>query len=268
MSETTPAKKGLQPAAVGIRLGSSTLTLAVARLGEGFDPRPSVVAGDSGERTTPAVVARANGEWVLGEAANLQAAKNPKNTFKGLLTLTAGGTSEKSAAKHLKGISWSEGDGGLQLQPVDPHTGESDGEAVIPQALLSMLLRRLKEIAEENVGGAGKVGPCVLTCPPHYTETQREAVRSAGQAAGFDVLQVISQLMNAEVLGTSPVFSSFPSTFNTYKVLSDSTAAALAYGVDSAVGGPATPPTANAAPPPPPDSSAGVVLPSSGGAKR
>ncbi len=34
-------------------------------------------------------MARANGEWVLGEAARQQAAKNQKNTFGGLMRLTA-----------------------------------------------------------------------------------------------------------------------------------------------------------------------------------
>jgi molecular chaperone DnaK (HSP70) len=62
----------IAPAAIGIRLGSSTLTLAVSRLGEGFDPRPSVLASDAGDRTTPALVARSGGEWVLGEAARQQ----------------------------------------------------------------------------------------------------------------------------------------------------------------------------------------------------
>jgi L1 cell adhesion molecule like protein len=207
MSESPTKKSGLQPAAVGIRLGSSTLTLAVARLGEGFDPRPAVVAGDSGERTTPTVVARTNEEWVLGEAAKQQAAKNPKNTFKGLLTLSAltgeaggAGVEDKSVAKLLKGLTWSpqpegsaadtDAPGGVLVQPVDPFSGDADGAPISPQALLTMLLKRLKEIAEENVGGAGKVGPCVLTCPAHYSEGQRELVKGAGQAAGFDVLQV------------------------------------------------------------------------------
>ena len=43
VTEPTPM---LMPAAVGIRLGAGTLTLAVSRLGAGFEPLPSVVAGD------------------------------------------------------------------------------------------------------------------------------------------------------------------------------------------------------------------------------
>jgi molecular chaperone DnaK (HSP70) len=65
----SPSKsKPLAPAAVGIRLGSSTLTLAVSRLMDGFDGRPMVVASDSGERTMPTVVAWSTGEWVIGDA--------------------------------------------------------------------------------------------------------------------------------------------------------------------------------------------------------
>jgi hypothetical protein len=43
---STEAAPKLMPAAVGIRLGACTLTLAVSRLGAGFEPLPSVVAGD------------------------------------------------------------------------------------------------------------------------------------------------------------------------------------------------------------------------------
>ena len=78
----------LAPACIGIRLGSSSLTLAVSRLGVGFSPKPEVVAAYTGERVTPATVARAaNGEWIMGEAARMQTAKNPKNTFTQLVKL-------------------------------------------------------------------------------------------------------------------------------------------------------------------------------------
>jgi len=145
--------------------------LAVCRLGDAGAERPNVVAAESGDRTTPAVVANVNGEWVLGEAAKQQETKNPKNTFKQLLN---------RAAK----------DGAAKLQPVDG-AGNAVGEAVEPGALLSMLLRRLKETAEENVGG--KVGPCVLAVPCDFTPDEREAVAAAGRAAGLDVLQVLAE---------------------------------------------------------------------------
>lgn len=105
MAESSPSKKTLAPAAVGIRLGSSTLTLAVSRLGDGFDARPAVIASDAGDRTTPAVVARANGEWVLGEAARQQAAKNQKNTFGNLLRLATATSTDPDTAKLLKGFT-------------------------------------------------------------------------------------------------------------------------------------------------------------------
>ena len=43
-----------------------------------------------------ALVARANGEWVLGEAARQQSAKNQKNTFGGLMRLTASAPDDES----------------------------------------------------------------------------------------------------------------------------------------------------------------------------
>mmetsp|Transcript_2448 Transcript_2448/g.5323 ORF Transcript_2448/g.5323 Transcript_2448/m.5323 type:complete len:586 (+) Transcript_2448:82-1839(+) len=225
--------KTLAPAAVGIRLGSHTLTLAVARLGEGFDPRPTVVASDSGERCTPAIVARTNGEWVLGEAAKAQEAKNPKNTFKNLVAL-AGATAEEALdgaalAKLLKGLTIasvkppppppSEAGGAgageaaalLGLQPVDSASGEPDGEATCPGALLARLLRRLKEEAEQYVGG-GKVGPCVLALAAHATPAQKEAVASAGREAGLDVLQVLSEPVAVALANDADTFVAPPAS--------------------------------------------------------
>ena len=72
---------------------------------------------------------------------------------------------------------------------MDSASGEPDGEATCPGALLARLLRRLKEEAEQYVGG-GKVGPCVLALAAHATPAQKEAVASAGREAGLDVLQV------------------------------------------------------------------------------
>lgn len=88
-AKDTPTKasaKTLAPASVGVRIGGSTVALAVCRLGEGFDQRAAVVASDSGDRTSHALVARAaNGEWLVGEAAKMQAHKNRGNTFANLL---------------------------------------------------------------------------------------------------------------------------------------------------------------------------------------
>eukprot|EP01083_Nonionella_stella_P129527 393030_1 len=103
MTDTPSKSKALAAAAAGIRLGSSTLTLAVSRLGDGFDGRPSVVASETGERSTPTVVAWASGEWVLGDAAKQQAAKNPKNTFMNLLKLLGSKADDAKALKLCKG---------------------------------------------------------------------------------------------------------------------------------------------------------------------
>lgn len=66
------ASRPLAPATAGIRLGSSTLSLAVNRLNDGFDGKPTVVASETGERTTPTVVAWASGEWIIGDAVNMK----------------------------------------------------------------------------------------------------------------------------------------------------------------------------------------------------
>ena len=219
------SEKKMAAAAVGIRVGGSTLTLAVARLAEGFDKKPNVVASDSGERTTPALVGLNNGEWVLGEAAKQQAAKNQKATFGNLVALLGAEVSESTVAQLAKGQNVERKAGGeLLLQPIDQN-GEAAGPSKSPSDLLALLFSRLKEIAEENVGG-GKVQPCVLTVPGYFSEEQRVALAKAGAAAGLDVLQVLSEA-TAAALGQGVDMGRTPSTAEEMVVVVDLGASCL-----------------------------------------
>lgn len=69
----------------------------------------------------------------------------------------------------------------------------SGGEAQqrSPEALVAMLLKHLKTLVEEFVGG--NMGPAVITVPPNFTAEQRDATFAAGAQAGIHILQVINE---------------------------------------------------------------------------
>jgi molecular chaperone DnaK len=76
------------------------------------------------------------------------------------------------------------------------------GKRQSPQEISSLILRKLREAAEEHLGH--NVNNCVITVPAYFNDAQKQATREACQFAGLEVARMIHE----------------------------STAAALAYGLD------------------------------------
>ena len=72
-----------------------------------------------------------------------------------------------------------------------------------PQEISAKILQYMKSYAESNIGH--EVKKAVITCPAYFNDAQRQATKDAGTIAGLDVVRVISE----------------------------PTAAALAYGIES-----------------------------------
>ncbi len=72
-----------------------------------------------------------------------------------------------------------------------------------PQEISAKILQYMKSYAEANIGH--EVKKAVITCPAYFNDAQRQATKDAGTIAGLDVVRVISE----------------------------PTAAALAYGIES-----------------------------------
>ena len=60
-----------------------------------------------------------------------------------------------------------------------------------PQEISSMILKKIKELAEDELGE--KITGAVITCPAYFQEPQREATKEAGQLAGLNVLRVVNE---------------------------------------------------------------------------
>ncbi len=60
-----------------------------------------------------------------------------------------------------------------------------------PQEISSMILRRLKQRAESQLGCP--VTRAVITVPAFFDENQRQATREAGQLAGLTVERIINE---------------------------------------------------------------------------
>jgi molecular chaperone DnaK (HSP70) len=143
---------------VGIDLGTTNSEIAVYR-----DGRPQALADSGGRLILPSVVGLdQDGSLLVGEAARNQYILHPERTIRSI--------------KRLMG-----GDRKVSL----------GGRDYAPQDISAMILRRLKEIAEERLGAP--VRKAVITVPAFFSDAQRQATREAGEIAGLEVARIVNE---------------------------------------------------------------------------
>ncbi|WP_214406897.1 Hsp70 family protein [Pseudonocardia lacus] len=144
----------------GIDLG--TTNSAIARTGA--DGRPQVLAGMSGELTTPSVVLFASpGEHVVGEGARREARLDPEHVC--ALVKRRMGDAEWRFVAHGKG--WS------------------------APAVSALILKSL--VADAGFSGGETPTSAVITVPAYFGDEERRATVLAGTYAGLDVVDVLSE---------------------------------------------------------------------------
>ncbi|MFH1089481.1 MAG: molecular chaperone DnaK [Candidatus Uhrbacteria bacterium] len=184
------------PKILGIDLGTTNSCMAVMEGGQ-----PKVLENKEGARTTPSVMAVSkSGERTVGATAKRQAVTNPENTLYSIKRLIGRRWEDTEVQRDLKVLPYKmqrHGDG------VSITMG---GKEYTPEEISAMVLRKLKEDAEEKLGE--KIEEAVITVPAYFDDAQRAATKIAGEIAGLKVNRIINE----------------------------PTAAALAYGFDKKVG--------------------------------
>jgi molecular chaperone DnaK len=182
---------------IGIDLGTNNSCVAVMEAGA-----PQVIPNQEGARTTPSVVGfTAKGERLVGQIAKRQAVINPKNTvfaMKRLIGRKFGSPQCETARRFMpfQIVEASNGDAAIRIED----------EVYSPEEISSFVLAKLKATAEDYLGEP--VEEAVITVPAYFNDPQRQATKDAGLIAGLKVS----------------------------RLLGESTAAALAYGLKNARG--------------------------------
>ena len=167
---------------IGIDLGTTNSCVAVM---EGGDP--VVIANAEGSRTTPSIVAFTDsGERLVGQTAKRQAVTNPENTVFAVKRLIGRKFGSAEVERDIKVLPYkiskaSNGDAHVSIK----------GKDYSPAEISAMILTKMKETAEENLGE--KITDAVVTVPAYFNDSQRQATKDAGRIAGLNVERIINE---------------------------------------------------------------------------
>ena len=165
---------------IGIDLGTTNSCVAIMEGGE-----PKVITNPEGGRTTPSVVAfTKDGERLVGQPAKRQAVTNPNNTVYSI--------------KRFMGREFDEVQTEISEVPYEVKKGKSgavevaiEGKKYLPPEISAMILQKLRQTAEEYLGGT--VTEAVITVPAYFNDSQRQATKDAGKIAGLNVRRIINE---------------------------------------------------------------------------
>lgn len=139
---------------VGIDLGTTYSCVGVWQ-----NDRVEIIANDQGNRTTPSYVAFTDTERLIGDAAKNQVAMNSTNTVFDAKRLIGRRFTDPAVVADKKHWPFAviEGAGG---KPTIEVTFKGEKKQFAPEEISSMVLTKMKEIAEAYLGK--EVGDCCL----------------------------------------------------------------------------------------------------------
>lgn len=181
----------MSASAIGIDLGTTYSCVGVWQNG-----RVEIIANDQGNRTTPSYVAFTDEERLIGDAAKNQASMNPKNTVHDAKRLVGRNFNDEHIQADKKLWTFDVEDDGKNKPKISvDYKGER--KSYYPEEISSMVLVKMKEIAESYLGKSVK--DAVITVPAYFGDAQRQATKDAAIIAGLNVLRIINEPTAAAV---------------------------------------------------------------------
>jgi molecular chaperone DnaK len=171
---------------VGIDLGTTNSLVAYVR-----DGAPRVIRDSSGDALVPSVVSLADDETIfVGREAQRRLLTAPSRTVYSVKRFMGRGIEDVGDDAALLPFRIGGDTGGV----VRIGLGERE---FTPPEISAFVLRELKQRAEDHFREQGEfdfeVDRAVITVPAYFNDAQRTATRDAGRLAGLEVLRIISE---------------------------------------------------------------------------
>jgi molecular chaperone DnaK len=164
---------------IGIDLGTTNSCVAVMEGGS-----PKVIHSKEGRNVIPSVVDPV--KRIVGDVAKRQIVVNPKNIIFSIKRLIGRKYSDKSVKRDSEWLPYI-----IKAGRSDMAVVEVEGKSYTPQEISAMILKKIKEDAEDYLGG--KVDQAVITVPAYFDDSQRQATKQAGEIAGLEVKRIINE---------------------------------------------------------------------------
>ncbi|MEW6777369.1 MAG: Hsp70 family protein [Bdellovibrionota bacterium] len=152
--------------------------------------KPRILETAEGLTTMPSALALGpEGQWLIGSAAVRQRVAKPRDTLVG---------AKRLLGRPAEDVATLQKDYAFELAPLKGSVGVRVGgqEYSVPE-LSAIVLQHVKTRAEQVMGETIK--DAVITVPAYFNERQRQATRDAGLIAGLRVLKVLSEPTAAAV---------------------------------------------------------------------
>ncbi len=167
---------------VGIDLGTTTSIVATVLEGE-----PTVIPNSKGEMIIPSVVSFLDeNRVVVGTEAKDRLIIDPSHTVYSVKRLIGRKIFSREVKKAKAVMPYKIVEGPNQGVRID-----IDGKLYSPEEISALILKELKKMAEEFT--QEEVTHAVITVPAHFSDSQRQSTKDAGEIAGLEVLKIINE---------------------------------------------------------------------------
>jgi len=197
---------------------------------------PEVLSDEEGRSLLPSIVRYLpNGHANIGHKARVHQTTDPKNTIVSVKRFMGRALADIAHAENLP-YDFVDGEGMVQLNTV--------AGVKSPVEVSAQILATLRQRAEDSLGD-DLVG-AVITVPAYFDDAQRQATKDAAQLAGLNVLRLLSEPTAAAIAygldhGKEGVYAVYDLGGGTFDIsilkLSKGVFEVLSTGGDSALGG-------------------------------
>ena len=176
---------------IGIDLGTTHSCVGIWQ-----NDRVEIIANDQGNRKTPSYVAFTDSERLIGDAAKNQIAMNVQNTVFDAKRIIGRKFSDPTIQNDMKHWSFKVIDDGHD-KPIIQVQYKGETKKFTPEEISSMVLTKMKETAESFI--CKIVNNAVIICPAYFNDSQIQATKDAGTIARLNVMRIISESTAAAI---------------------------------------------------------------------
>jgi heat shock protein 1/8 len=171
---------------VGIDLGTTYSCIAYYE----SEGKVNVIVNENGNRITPSYVSFNGDERIVGDMAKKNCGQNSKNTVFDVKRLMGMKYSDPQLQDEIRHFTYNVVCGEKE-KPMIEVEYMNEKKKFHPEEISSMILRKLKDMASENLGITVK--NAVITVPAYFNDSQRQATKDAGVIAGLNVVRIINE---------------------------------------------------------------------------